>query len=63
MLTVDPDDRPLASDILTHTWFNLEEEPKSHSQTRKHKLPDDLLDDFNAITKNMSYITPTNQGK
>lgn len=31
MLTVDPDERPLASDILSHSWFNLEEEPKSHS--------------------------------
>jgi MAP/microtubule affinity-regulating kinase len=54
MLTIDPEERPTISELLTYPWF------KKHSEiTRKHKLPEDLLEDLNTITKNMSYITPT----
>lgn len=54
MLTTDPEERPTVSELLSYPWFKERSEIK-----RKHKLPEDLLEDLNTITKNMSYITPT----
>lgn len=58
MLTIDPEERPSVAELLCYSWFkktiNINDEIK-----KKHKLPEDLIEDLNTITKNMSYITPT----
>ncbi|CAD8208063.1 unnamed protein product [Paramecium pentaurelia] len=64
MLTTDPDERPTVIELLNYPWFkkyNLQTE--NEQLKKKHKLPEDLIEDLNTITKNMSYITPTSQIK
>lgn len=60
MLTTNPDERPTIIELLNYPWlkkYNSSHENDDHK--KKHKLPDDLMEDLNTITKNMSYITPT----
>lgn len=57
MLTTDPDERPTVLELLNYPWFN--KTTYINEEKKKHKLPEDLLEDLNTITKNMSYITPT----
>ncbi len=60
MLTTDPEERPTVAELLTYPWFKKHSVYTENNEIkRKHKLPEDLLEDLNTITKNMSYITPT----
>ncbi|CAD8122696.1 unnamed protein product [Paramecium sonneborni] len=65
MLTIDPDERPTVQELLNYPWFKKYQTNNidNGELKKKHKLPYDLLEDLNNITKNMSYITPTSQIK
>ncbi|CAD8210643.1 unnamed protein product [Paramecium octaurelia] len=64
MLTIDPDERPTVLELLNYPWFKkYQQNLETEELKKKHKLPDDLIEDLNTITKNMSYITPTSQIK
>ncbi|CAK66434.1 unnamed protein product (macronuclear) [Paramecium tetraurelia] len=64
MLTIDPDERPTVVELLNYPWFKkYQQNLETEELKKKHKLPDDLIEDLNTITKNMSYITPTSQIK
>ncbi|CAD8104755.1 unnamed protein product [Paramecium primaurelia] len=64
MLTIDPDERPTVVELLNYPWFKKQQQNQENEEIKKkHKLPDDLQEDLNTITKNMSYITPTSQIK
>jgi len=48
MLTTDPEERPTVVELLTYPWFksNL-----AQNFEKKHKLPEDLLEDLNTINE------------